>query len=77
MKNKIIRISVIIVFLFRLWSGFQAPTAAPGDIPGGAMNEPIAVVFSALIVGAVAWILFELVFLVIAKIKNCRTGGEK
>ena len=70
MKNKIIRICVIIVFFLQLFRGFYVPEPAQGFIPSGAMNEPIVVVLSALISGFVTWGLLELLFWAISKIKK-------
>ena len=70
MKKRIIRICVIVVFFWQLWKGFRVPDPGPGLIPGGAGNEPIAVVVSAWMACLVTWGALELLFWVIAKIKE-------
>lgn len=70
MKNRIIRICVTIVFFWQLWKSFYVPDPMSGFIPSGAKNEPIVVVFSALMVGFVTWGLLELLFWIISKIKT-------
>lgn len=48
-------------FLVQLIRGLF-PSAAPGEIPSGAMNDPIAVCFSAALSAFVVWLALEIVF---------------
>ena len=70
MKNRIIHFCVIIVFFLQLWKGFYVSAPISGFIPSGAKNEPIVVVFSALMACFVTWGLLELLFWVISKLKK-------
>ena len=59
-------------FLIRLKQGLTPPANEPGFIPGGAMNEPVAVVFSALLLSGLVWALPELLFRLVETIKKNR-----
>ena len=61
------------VFLVQLIRGL-IPSAAPGDIPSGAMNDPIAVCFSAVLSAFVVWLALEIVFRLAEK---WRSGRKK
>lgn len=68
MKNKgktlVVWAIVAAAFLFKLRKGL-APLG-----PGGAMNAPAAVVFSAVLTGAGVWLLMQAVFWALARRKK-------
>ena len=72
-KNAVISVCVLAVFLFRLKQGLSPAEPAPGMLPSGAMNEPLAVIFSALLLSALTWLLLELIFRFLANINNKRS----
>ena len=72
-KKILICVSVLIVFFIRLKQGLTPPANEPGFIPSGAMNDPVAVVFSALLLSGLVWVLLELLFRIFESIKKNRS----
>lgn len=60
-KTVVLCLGAGIAFLVQLFRGL-VPTAAPGEIPTGAMNDPAAVCFSAALSAFVVWLALEIVF---------------
>ena len=60
-KTIVLCLGAGIAFLVQLVRGL-VPSAAPGDIPSGAMNDPAAVCFSAALSAFVVWLALEIVF---------------
>lgn len=71
-KTVVLCLGAGIAFLVQLFRGL-VPTAAPGEIPTGAMNDPAAVCFSAALSAFVVWLALEMVFWVAEKWR----GGRK
>lgn len=61
-KTVVLCLGAGIAFLIQLFRGLVVPSAAPGEIPSGAMNDPIAVCFSAALSAFVVWLALEIVF---------------
>lgn len=59
-----------IVFVVQVIRGLSPAEPAPDMIPSGAMNEPIAVVFSALFLSGLTWVLLEFLFWILSKMKR-------
>ena len=57
----------VTVFVIQLARGLRLPPGEPGMIPSGEMNEPYAVVFSALLSGVPAYLLIQLLSRVSAR----------
>ena len=72
-KNILICVPALIVFLIRLKQGLTPPASEPSFIPSGAMNAPVAVVFSALLLSTLVWVLLELLFRIFETIKRNRS----
>ena len=72
-KNLLIFVSILLVFLIRLKQGLTPPVNEPSFIPSGAMNAPVAVVFSALLLSTLVWVLLELLFRIFETIKRNRS----
>ena len=60
-KTVVLCLGVGVAFLVQLIRGL-VPSAAPGDIPSGAMNDPMAVCFSAALSAFVVWLALEILF---------------
>lgn len=71
-KTIVLCLGAGIAFLVQLIRGL-APSAAPGDIPSGAMNDPMAVCFSAALSAFVVWLALEILFRLAEKWR----GGRK
>lgn len=69
-KNQIIYICVIVAFVIQLARGFGIPQQEPGQMASGAMNAPIAVVFSAILSGVIIWAILEVFFCLVSKVKH-------
>lgn len=71
-KTVVLCLGAGIAFLVQLFRGL-VPTAAPGEIPTGAMNDPAAVCFSAALSAFVVWLALEILFRLAEKWR----GGRK
>ena len=71
-KTVVLCLGVGVAFLVQLFRGL-VPTAAPGEIPTGAMNDPAAVCFSAALSAFVVWLALEILFRLAEKWR----GGRK
>lgn len=69
-KNQIIYICVTVAFFVQLARGFGTPQQEPGQMASGAMNAPIAVVFSAILSGVIIWVALEVIFWMVSKVKH-------
>ena len=69
-KNRIIYICVTATFFVQLARGFSIPQQEPGQMASGAMNAPIAVIFSAVLSGVIIWGALELFFWLVSKVKH-------
>lgn len=72
-KHILIFLVAVIVFVLRVIQGLSPAEPVPGMMLSGAMNEPIAVVFSALLLSGLTWVLLELLFRFLAKMNNKRS----
>ena len=74
MKRLLIAVCVLIAFAMKLWKGFAPPVApsviGPGDMVGGAMNDPLSVIVGAVMTAVVVWGILSLLFWGILKIKK-------
>ena len=74
MKRLIISTCSLIAFAIKLWKGFAPPVApsgiGPGDMVGGAMNDPLSVIVGAVMTAVVVWGILSLLFWGILKIKK-------
>ena len=70
-KTVVLCLGAGIAFLVQLFRGL-VPTAAPGEIPTGAMNDPAAVCFSAALSAFVVWLALEIVFRLVEKWREGR-----
>ena len=61
-KNALIIPCITVVFLVWLKRGLTPSSNAAGFIPSGAMNEPFVVLFSALVLSGLTWVLLEFLF---------------
>ena len=74
MKRLVIGSCSLIAFAIKLWKGFAPPVApsviAPGEMAGGAMNDPLSVIVGAVMTAVVVWGILSLLFWGILKIKK-------
>lgn len=59
-----------IVFVVQVIRGLSPAEPVPGMMLSGAMNEPVAVVFSALFLSGLTWALLEVLFWILSKKKR-------
>lgn len=71
-RKKLVIFFVAIVFLIQLGRGFHIFEHDSNFVFTGAMNSPSMVVFSAVLSGAIVWLLLEAIFWLIAKIRNLK-----
>lgn len=62
MKKPITVFAVLTAFIIQLWKGFSPPVPQPGDMMGGAMNDPLSVIFSGFLAAAAVWAVIEILF---------------
>lgn len=68
MKRLLICSSVFIAFAIKLWNGFAPPVMEPGDMTSGAMNDPFAVVVSAVMTAFAVWVILKVLFWLVSKL---------
>ena len=54
-KKAVTLIAVFAAFSIKLRQGFAPPVQNPGDMVGGAMNDPFAVIVSGIMAAVVVW----------------------
>lgn len=62
--------SAALVFCVQLYRGLFPTSPAPGEMAGGAANEPYVVVFAAIFSALVAWGLLTILFRLLCKTKK-------
>ena len=74
MRKVIMIAAALLAFAMKLWKGFAPPVApsviGPGDMVGGAMNDPLSVIVGAVMTAVVVWGILSLLFWGILKIKK-------
>ncbi len=70
LQRVVIFIGVSLAFAVKLWRGFAPPVIAPGDMASGAMNDPFAVIISAVMAATAVWVIMKTLFWLVSKIMN-------
>lgn len=71
-KKAVTLIAVFAAFSIKLRQGFAPPVQNPGDMVGGAMNDPFAVIVSGIMAAVVVWAVLAVVFWVASKIRESK-----